>query len=430
VIRCARGRGGEHGGTARVLRCRRAAPGALGGWRPAGAAERDRRRRAIPARAGRGATPVGPGQGRRRALRPGAGVQGPGPSDALRALGRADRTSSRTGSPSCVSSARRCTRRCRTRPRCGCSGSSSFGRVPSSGCSPASRPTCARTAGSPWAGRSSMRQWCRPARPGSRPRRRRRYGRARRETIAIVVPVFGYKSHLGIDRAHGLIRTWTVTHAAAHDGGQFGALPDPADTASGAWATPPTARPPTWTCWPVVAASVTCSGRSRGADRCRGTRQRQARRGPRRGRARVRGPEAAARAGDPNGRDRPRPGQDRPRQLGLQPDPLRLARSPSRARLTASPSCGGSESGRRVHQSRRASARRITTVRSRGRAPADSPTADRFFEASERCSGAPEGESGAARLFRCLDLACQKVRPVHPEIDPKARERFTTAFLG
>jgi hypothetical protein len=27
------------------------------------------------------------------------------------------------------------------------------------------------------------------------------------------VPVFGYKSHLGIDRAHGLIRTWTVTLA-------------------------------------------------------------------------------------------------------------------------------------------------------------------------------------------------------------------------
>ena len=50
------------------------------------------------------------------------------------------------------------------------------------------------------------------------------------------MPVFGYKSHLGIDRAHGLIRTWPVTHAAAHDGGQLGALLDPDNTASGVWA--------------------------------------------------------------------------------------------------------------------------------------------------------------------------------------------------
>jgi IS5 family transposase len=54
--------------------------------------------------------------------------------------------------------------------------------------------------------------------------------------VAIAAPLFGYKSHLGIDRAHGLIRTWTVTHAAAHEGGQLGALLDPANTASGVWA--------------------------------------------------------------------------------------------------------------------------------------------------------------------------------------------------
>jgi IS5 family transposase len=57
-----------------------------------------------------------------------------------------------------------------------------------------------------------------------------------RQAIAVAVPVFGYKSHLGIDRAHGLIRTWTVTHAAAHDGGQLGPLLDPDNTASGVWA--------------------------------------------------------------------------------------------------------------------------------------------------------------------------------------------------
>jgi transposase, IS5 family len=58
----------------------------------------------------------------------------------------------------------------------------------------------------------------------------------RRQAVEIAVPVFGYKSHLGIDRAHGLIRTWTVTHAAAHGGGQLGSPLDPANTAGGVWA--------------------------------------------------------------------------------------------------------------------------------------------------------------------------------------------------
>ena len=32
--------------------------------------------------------------------------------------------------------------------------------------------------------------------------------------IDLAVPAFGYKNHIGIDRRHGLIRTWTATHAA------------------------------------------------------------------------------------------------------------------------------------------------------------------------------------------------------------------------
>ena len=50
------------------------------------------------------------------------------------------------------------------------------------------------------------------------------------------MPAFGYKNHIGIDRAHGLIRTWAVTHAAAHDGGQLAGLLDTENTASGVWA--------------------------------------------------------------------------------------------------------------------------------------------------------------------------------------------------
>ena len=61
-------------------------------------------------------------------------------------------------------------------------------------------------------------------------------GRSRRQQVEIAVPVFGYKSHVGIDRRHGLIRTWTITHAAAHDGGQLERLLDAGNTASQVWA--------------------------------------------------------------------------------------------------------------------------------------------------------------------------------------------------
>lgn len=50
------------------------------------------------------------------------------------------------------------------------------------------------------------------------------------------MPVFGYKNHTGLDRRHGLIRTWTVAHAAAHDGDQLERLPDAGNTASPVWA--------------------------------------------------------------------------------------------------------------------------------------------------------------------------------------------------
>jgi hypothetical protein len=52
----------------------------------------------------------------------------------------------------------------------------------------------------------------------------------------LVVPVFGYKNHLGIDRRHGFIRSFAVTDAARHDGRQLGRLLDPRNTASAVWA--------------------------------------------------------------------------------------------------------------------------------------------------------------------------------------------------
>ena len=53
----------------------------------------------------------------------------------------------------------------------------------------------------------------------------------------IAIPAFGYKSHISIDRRHGIIRRGTVTDAAAHDGARLReGLIDPNNTASDVWA--------------------------------------------------------------------------------------------------------------------------------------------------------------------------------------------------
>ncbi len=57
------------------------------------------------------------------------------------------------------------------------------------------------------------------------------------EQAGIAVPVFGCKSHTGIDRKHGIIRRRIVTDAAAHDGARLReGLVDAANTGSGVWA--------------------------------------------------------------------------------------------------------------------------------------------------------------------------------------------------
>jgi len=54
--------------------------------------------------------------------------------------------------------------------------------------------------------------------------------------IDLAVPAFGYKNHITIDREHGLIRTWTATDAARHDGAQLPNLVSNNNTASSVWA--------------------------------------------------------------------------------------------------------------------------------------------------------------------------------------------------
>ena len=55
--------------------------------------------------------------------------------------------------------------------------------------------------------------------------------------IDIAIPVFGFKSHISVDRRHGIIRRGKVTDAAAHDGARLReGLIDPSNTASDVWA--------------------------------------------------------------------------------------------------------------------------------------------------------------------------------------------------
>jgi hypothetical protein len=54
--------------------------------------------------------------------------------------------------------------------------------------------------------------------------------------VDLAIPMFGYKNHIGIDKAHGLIRTWDASAANAHDGARLPVLISKHNTGSGVWA--------------------------------------------------------------------------------------------------------------------------------------------------------------------------------------------------
>ena len=57
------------------------------------------------------------------------------------------------------------------------------------------------------------------------------------EQVDIAIPVFGYKSHISVDRKHGIIRRQTAADAAAHDGARLReGLVDAANTGREVWA--------------------------------------------------------------------------------------------------------------------------------------------------------------------------------------------------
>jgi transposase, IS5 family len=83
---------------------------------------------------------------------------------------------------------------------------------------------------------AKLRQKDRDARWTMKRGRVQRLADGRPKGPEIMVPAFGYKNHVATDRRHGLIRKWTVTHAAANDGRQLPNLIDPENTASPVWA--------------------------------------------------------------------------------------------------------------------------------------------------------------------------------------------------
>ena len=91
----------------------------------------------------------------------------------------------------------------------------------------------------PGAARSST--WTRDAGPQARcgsikiflqPRR----GLKRWHSIRTKRGLFGYKNHLGVDKAHKLIRKWDATDAAVHESQKLDDVLDLSNTGKGVWA--------------------------------------------------------------------------------------------------------------------------------------------------------------------------------------------------
>ena len=105
-------------------------------------------------------------------------------------------------------------------------------------------------------------------------------GPKRQATAELLLPVFGYKNHVGIDRAHGFIRRSTITHAAPTTGASSKPCSIATTWQAGCGPTPPTAPPPTSRCSTAAGWRRGSSGRSRAASRCRRTFAGAMRRGP------------------------------------------------------------------------------------------------------------------------------------------------------
>ena len=156
--------------------------------------------------------------------------------------------------------------------------------------------------------------------------------------IDIAIPAFGYKSHISIDRRHGIIRRAKVTDAAAHDGARLReGLIDPNNTASDVWADSAyrsaenerfLARDRQGQPHPPAQAEGQADAQAHRPRQCEEVS------GARPRRASLRPPEGADGPGDPHHRHRARHGHRDARQHGLQHEAMVLARQAEFARIT------------------------------------------------------------------------------------------------
>ena len=155
--------------------------------------------------------------------------------------------------------------------------------------------------------------------------------------VDLAIPAFGYKNHVSIDRGHGLIRNWTATDAAAHDGARLTDVLDRTNTASEVWADTAYRSAKNEAIWRRH-GFVSRIHRKKPKGRPMAERTRIANapqiQSPHRRRARVRASERADGPGCAHDRHRPGAGEDRTRQSRLQHAPVRLARP------TPCPRCG------------------------------------------------------------------------------------------
>ncbi len=87
-----------------------------------------------------------------------------------------------------------------------------------------------------WKGKpAKLAQKDRDARWTSKRAKARPAGEDGKPKVEIAIPVFGYKNHVSTDRAHGLIRCFAGTNAAAHDGARLPDVLDKTNTASPVW---------------------------------------------------------------------------------------------------------------------------------------------------------------------------------------------------
>jgi hypothetical protein len=153
----------------------------------------------------------------------------------------------------------------------------------------------------------------------------------------IAMPMFGGKNHVGLDREHGFVRRFTVTHAATDDRAQLGAVLDPANTASSVWAATAyrsAANIALLERRGLVPQFQRVKPRGKPMPSLDRPRQRPARPHPLARRARLRRPEAPLRPRHPHHRQSPRHGEAGAGQSRLQLHPPCLAADPRRP-LTA-----------------------------------------------------------------------------------------------